>query len=127
MTIFNSRDTKYKSPFGAVSCGTPVSFTVTPGPDYCACSLVTYGEFADVRAETPLSPCPKGFTGTFTAPDTPELVWYTFRFSRTDGGSFGLGLPIARAIVEAHRGTLRCDSGGPTTRFTITLPCRQGK
>lgn len=47
--------------------------------------------------------------------------------SRTDGGSFGLGLPIARAIVEAHRGTLHCDSGGHTTRFTITLPCRQGK
>ncbi len=47
--------------------------------------------------------------------------------SRTDGGSFGLGLPIAKAIVEAHRGTLRCDSGGHTTRFTITLPCRQGK
>ena len=91
MTIFNSRDTKYKSPFGAVSCGTPVSFTVTPGPDYCACSLVTYGEFADVRAETPLSPCPEGFTGTFTAPDTPELVWYTFRFTRTDGGSVFLG------------------------------------
>lgn len=47
--------------------------------------------------------------------------------SRTDGGSFGLGLPIARAIVEAHRGTIRCDSGGHTIRFTITLPCRQGK
>ena len=91
MTIFNSRDTKYKSPFGAVSCGTAVSFTVTPGPDYCACSLVTYGEFADVRAETPLSPCPEGFTGTFTAPDTPELVWYTFRFTCTDGGSVFLG------------------------------------
>ena len=91
MTIFNSRDTKYKSPFGAVSYGTPVSFTVTPGPDYCACSLVTYGEFADVRAETPLSPCPEGFTGTFTAPDTPELVWYTFRFTCTDGGSVFLG------------------------------------
>ena len=91
MTIFNSRDTKYKSLFGAVSCGTPVSFTVTPGPDYCACSLVTYGEFADVRAETPLSPCPEGFTGTFTAPDTPELVWYTFRFTCTAGGSVFLG------------------------------------
>ena len=47
--------------------------------------------------------------------------------SRTDGGSFGLGLPIAKAIVEAHRGTIRCDSGGHTIRFTITLPCRQGK
>ena len=53
--------------------------------------------------------------------------FYRADASRTDGGSFGLGLPIAKAIVEAHRGTLRCDSGGHTTRFTITLPCRQGK
>ena len=53
--------------------------------------------------------------------------FYRADASRTDGGSFGLGLPIARAIVEAHRGTLRCDSGGHATRFTITLPCRQGK
>ena len=91
MTIFDSRDTKYKSPFGAVSCGTAVSFTVTPGPEYCACALVTYGEFAVIRGEAALSPCPEGFTGTFTAPDTPELVWYTFRFTRTDGGSVYLG------------------------------------
>ena len=74
MTIFDSRDTKYKSPFGAVSCGTTVSFTVTPGPEYCACALVTYGEFAVIRGETALSPCPEGFTGTFTVPDTPEWI-----------------------------------------------------
>ena len=91
MTIFNSRDTKFKSPFGAVSCGTAVSFTVTPGPDYCACALVTFGEFADRHAETPLLPCPGGFTGTFAAPETPELVWYTFRLIRPDGSSVSLG------------------------------------
>ena len=91
MTIFDSRDTKYKSPFGAVSCGTAVSFTVTPGPDYCACALLTFSEFAGRHDETPLLPCPEGFTGTFTALDTPELVWYTFRFTLADGGSVCLG------------------------------------
>ena len=72
MTIFNSRDEKYKSPFGAVSCGTAVSFTVTPGPDYCACALVTFGEFAGCREETPLTPCPDGFSGTRSWCGTPS-------------------------------------------------------
>ena len=91
MTIFNSRDEKYKSPFGAVSCGTTVSFTVTPGPDYCACALVTFGEFAGCREETPLTPCPDGFSGIFAAPADAELVWYTFRLTRRDGGCVFLG------------------------------------
>ncbi len=47
--------------------------------------------------------------------------------ARTDGDSFGLGLPIAKAIVEAHRGTLRCESGGGVTRFIISLPLAAGK
>ena len=47
--------------------------------------------------------------------------------SRTGGDSFGLGLPIAKAIAEAHHGAIRCDSSGGITRFTITLPCQQEK
>ena len=47
--------------------------------------------------------------------------------SRTGGDSFGLGLPIAKTIAEAHHGAIRCDSSGGITRFTITLPCQQGK
>lgn len=47
--------------------------------------------------------------------------------ARTDGDSFGLGLPIAKAIIDAHRGTLRCESGGGVTRFIITLPLTAGK
>ncbi len=47
--------------------------------------------------------------------------------ARTDGDSFGLGLPIAKAIIDAHRGTLRCESGGGVTRFIITLPLAAGK
>jgi two-component system, NtrC family, sensor histidine kinase HydH len=43
-------------------------------------------------------------------------------FSTTRGGS-GLGLPTVRRIVEAHRGTITCQSEpGRGTRFTISLP-----
>ena len=47
--------------------------------------------------------------------------------ARTDGDSFGLGLPIAKAIIDAYRGTLRCESGGGVTQFIITLPLAAGK
>ena len=47
--------------------------------------------------------------------------------ARTDGDSFGLGLPIAKAIVDAHRGVLRCDSSGGVTTFSISLPLTAGK
>ena len=53
--------------------------------------------------------------------------FYRADASRTNGDSFGLGLPIAKAIVEAHRGAIRCESGGGVTRFTITIPAQQGK
>ena len=61
--------------------------------------------------------------------DTGKLFdrFYRADASRTSGDSFGLGLPIAKAIVEAHRGAIRCDSGGGVTRFTITIPVQQGK
>ena len=91
MTIFNSRDENYKSPFGAVCCGATVNFTVTPGPEFCACALLTFGEFADAHGETALLPCPGGFSGVFTAPEKPELVWYSFRFTRPDGSCVYLG------------------------------------
>lgn len=85
--VFSSRDENCKSPYGAVTCGTTVTFTLRPDPveGFTSCALLTYDEFADVRAETPLFPCAEGFSGIYSAPDTPALIWYTFRFSRTDG------------------------------------------
>ena len=40
----------------------------------------------------------------------------------TDRGGAGLGLAIAREIIEAHRGTIAAESTDGTTTFTITLP-----
>jgi two-component system OmpR family sensor kinase len=59
----------------------------------------------------------------------PALVAQAFdRFSRGDesrtrdtGGS-GLGLPIVKAIVEAHHGTVALDSRPGSTTFTLHLP-----
>lgn len=50
-----------------------------------------------------------------------ENIFSAF-FSTKPGGS-GLGLPTVRKIVEAHGGTIRCESeAGHGTRFRLTLP-----
>lgn len=53
--------------------------------------------------------------------ETKSRMFETF-FSTTPDGS-GLGLPTVRKIVEAHAGTISCESEvGRGTRFTITIP-----
>ncbi|WP_264675625.1 ATP-binding protein, partial [Pseudomonas aeruginosa] len=43
-------------------------------------------------------------------------------FSTKPNGN-GLGLPTVRKIVDAHRGSITCESEiGKGTRFTISLP-----
>lgn len=60
-------------------------------------------------------------TGEGMAPKTVEHMFQAF-FSTRSGGS-GLGLPTVRRIIEAHGGTIACDSEpGRGTRFTILLP-----
>ena len=92
--VFDPRDTRYKTPFGAVACGTEVRFTLRPFAKerFTACTLLIWNEFAFCSQEIDLpSPGEGLFTGTFTAPEEPELVWYGFRFTRADGQRVWLG------------------------------------
>ncbi len=45
--------------------------------------------------------------------------------SRSDHGSFGLGLSIAQAITRDHGGTIRAESDVRSTRFVVTLPLKR--
>jgi two-component system phosphate regulon sensor histidine kinase PhoR len=51
-------------------------------------------------------------------------IFYRIEEARTEtSGESGLGLAIARSIVEAHRGTIAAESRvGVGTSLTITLP-----
>lgn len=52
-----------------------------------------------------------------------ERIFRRFFTTREDKGGSGLGLPIARAVAEAHRGRLELASAGPPqVTFQLTLP-----
>jgi signal transduction histidine kinase len=54
---------------------------------------------------------------------TRDRVFLRFFTTREDKGGSGLGLPIARAVAEAHRGRLELDDPGPpSVVFQLTLP-----
>ena len=96
--VFDSRDPRYKTPFGAVPRGTMVTVTVRPplSEGFDRAVMVVYGEFADSRREVVLSHAgAEGdralFTGAYMAPEEPELIWYCFRFTRQDGQIVWMG------------------------------------
>ncbi|MDO9445915.1 MAG: ATP-binding protein, partial [Dehalococcoidia bacterium] len=54
-----------------------------------------------------------------------EKFYRTSTGRRTTGGT-GLGLTIARSIVDLHGGRIWCDSDGESgSTFTFTLPRRR--
>lgn len=60
-------------------------------------------------------------TGSGIAPEKLKHIFQAYYSSRPHGS--GLGLPTAKKIVEAHKGTIKVDSEpGKGTSFTIKLP-----
>ena len=96
--VFSSRDSRYKAPYGAVPCSTEVFFTLRPRAteNFSGCTLLLHSEFADLREEIPLAAAGEEgertlFTGSYRVSAQPELVWYSFRFTRANGESVFLG------------------------------------
>ena len=91
-TLFDPRDARCKSPFGAVTTFAAVDFTFYPcGHAITGCTLLAHEEFSDRWGEMELLPTTDeegapAFTGTFFAPSQPELIWYHFRLRWADGG-----------------------------------------
>lgn len=62
-------------------------------------------------------------TGRGIAPEHRERVWDMYFTTKPSG--IGMGLPIARRIVEAHGGRIEFESNGGTT-FRVFLPVSRG-
>ena len=51
--------------------------------------------------------------------------FYRADASRGEKSGFGLGLSIAAAVAQEHRGTLKAESGREGTRFVFTMPLKK--
>jgi signal transduction histidine kinase len=60
-------------------------------------------------------------TGSGISPERLPFIFDAYHSFRPKGS--GLGLPIAKKIIEAHKGSITVDSElGKGTSFTIKLP-----
>ena len=61
--------------------------------------------------------------GSGIAPDILPHIFEPFLTTKETGRGVGLGLAIARGIMERHRGKIEVESElGRGTTFTLTLP-----
>ncbi|HEX2028301.1 MAG TPA: HAMP domain-containing sensor histidine kinase [Nitriliruptorales bacterium] len=60
--------------------------------------------------------------GPGVPPDAQQALFEPFSHAETTHGSVGLGLWIARQLVEAHGGAITYESAHPGARFVVRLP-----
>ncbi|MBE7012360.1 MAG: glycoside hydrolase family 13 protein [Ruminococcaceae bacterium] len=81
---YNSRDLKYKKPFGAVKTGEKVSFFIT-----CDADAVTLRLWFDNRETlVPMTKTKDGFSASFKMPENPQLLWYHFIIDSYEGRKY---------------------------------------
>lgn len=98
-TIFDSRDLRYKSPYGAVAAGTQVTFSLRPlhSDGYTHAHLSAYLEFWNehhIEIDLPLAGIEDDrdvFTGVLDTGDYVGLVWYSLSLFGPNGRYRNLG------------------------------------
>ena len=97
--IYDSRDLRYKAPYGAVPCGTSVQFTLRPDRAAGFSRALLRARFEMRGDETVTVPMPwvgtqlgvDAFSGTLDTGDYVGLVWYSFVLEGLDGRKEELG------------------------------------
>lgn len=131
----------------ARSQGHPLELAIVPGLTYCGDEYAVR-QLVSILLDNAVKYAPQGTdirltlthqdrTACLTVenggdPIPPEVAAHLFdRFYRADssrtGTGFGLGLAIARAIVQNHRGNIICRSQEGLNRFSVTLPVLRQK
>ena len=96
---YDSRDLRYKSPYGAVASGTPVAFTLRPGRAEGFSHASVTARFESRKDEIVIAKMPwqghdLGQDIFFVELDTTGyvgLIWYSFRLEKLDGRTQDLG------------------------------------
>jgi len=97
--IYNSRDLRYKTPYGAVPCGTSVQFTLRPdrAAGFSHAALRARFEMDDNRTVSVTMPWTgtqlgvDEFSGMLDTGNYVGLVWYSFVLEGLDGRTQELG------------------------------------
>jgi signal transduction histidine kinase len=89
-------------------------------------AMPTGGQLSvELRAADSMAQLVVADTGPGIPPEMLEEI-YKMHFTTKEGGT-GVGLYVARSVVEAHGGTIRVESApGRGTRFEIVLPTAAG-